>query len=234
MSVSEGTGMYSYSVRADNDFRVEVIASDYANSEVLFNVFWFCLRAYHEEVDNPNRAEMDVVNWDKKSHTVMYNLQKQIFVSGNGRLLLLYNKEEQLIAISGVHKAKFDPFVLIGGVHSFVLSKFQGNTVVARYLIPLQIRIAAATLGAKTFVLPFLETKNIILDEDEQNWDWASLFKRKNYPPEFHDIYLHPQKIALQGRIQNVLVKEIEKGYKPRFLEIPSNDDQEEEDSDDK
>jgi hypothetical protein len=218
--------MFSYSVRSEDDFRVDIVATDKASSESLFDVLWFCLLAFHEP-DQPNRRGMDIVNWHKKSHTLLYKMHEdRSFITGRGRLFLLYNRVNQLIAISGMQRARFDPLVFIGGVHSFVTAAHQGSLVIAKYLIPLQIR-QAETMGGKTFVLPFSETKNVVPHDKniEQTWDFANIFKKKQYPECFHNMYLYPERIALQGQVQYALIKEIEKGYKPKFLEVLRNHD---------
>jgi hypothetical protein len=39
----------------------------------------------------------------------------------------------------------------------------------------------------------------------------------KDYPDVFQDIVIYPEKVVVQGTKQFVLVKELERGYKPKF-----------------
>jgi hypothetical protein len=201
-------------VRSESDFRVEVIATNKATEEQLFQVFWLCLTGFHE-TETPNHVNLDVVNWDTKGYTLLYKMyEERLFVTGRGRLTLLYDKK-RLIAVSGVHKAVFDPFVFIGGTRSWVIPEYQGNSVVARHLIGPQIE-AARGMGGKTFILTFNDGNRILSDKkmEEVNFS-AKTFK--DYPDVFQDIVIYPEKVVVQGTKQFVLVKELERGYKPKF-----------------
>ncbi len=201
-------------VYSEADFKVDIISYNEASSQQLFDIFWLCLLAYHEK-DQDNHINMDVVSWHTKQYTLLYKIyEEKLFITGRGKLALLYNNH-QLIAISGVHRSKADPYTFVGGTRSWVVPKYQGNLIVARYLIPEQVE-AVKKMGGKAFLLTFNDGKKAVIS-DAQIPKFPETFKRHKYPAIFHDMYMWPDKVMIQGALQHVLVKELKKDYEPKF-----------------
>lgn len=204
-----------------SEISTKIVYSNKLEREEQRDIEAFCDKAF-EEKKQPNHVNMEVDEWWKKPHTLMFKLlAEQLFHEQNGGLVLLYAQQE-LIGLSGVYALKQTPF-FIGGARTWIKKEFRWNYYVVNEMLPLQYRIAEKLHG-KFFLLTFNEEMKAFADLIERCNKTINaggeyvLYFHDAFPDFYRDIVRHPKRLRIQNVHQHVLWKKIGKHkYIPDF-----------------
>jgi hypothetical protein len=139
------------------DYRIFNFTTDKRHDAVLNDIHNLCLEA-QLDTHNPANENMSTINWENKSHSLLYLLEKtDRFHFKNGMFTVLYdNNSNRIIACSGIYRSHFDPAVGIGGVRTWIVRDYRTKYLVSKYIIPWQFSWCCDN-KLKIFALTFNE-----------------------------------------------------------------------------
>lgn len=140
------------------------------------------------------------------------------FSGDNGTYYLL--KINDKIAIgSGVYVSKFDPYVALGGVRSWVNEEHRGKFLLGGTILPKHLEWSKA-MGMKTLALTFNEYNKHLI----RNFGKTGLGTPRRRPEGaiFHgsDPHIVPFPVEIQYTQQWVLYRKIDENYEPNWQSI--------------
>jgi len=114
----------------------------------------YCRNAF-EEKSEPSHVNMWHEDWENVNSTLPYLLYNSSrFSDGNGDIFVLFDNNDNILAVSGVNISEFDNNVALGGVRTWLNKDMRGQFVIGRYLLPIQLKWATE-VGCKTVALTF-------------------------------------------------------------------------------
>lgn len=114
----------------------------------------YCRDAFEEKTE-PSHVNMWHTDWENINSTFPYLLYKSNrFSNGNGDMFVLFDNNDNILAVSGVNISEFDNKVALGGVRTWLNKGMRGQFVIGRYLLPMQLKWASET-GCKVVALTF-------------------------------------------------------------------------------
>lgn len=180
------------------------------------NFLLFCKQA-SLETSEPAHANMWTENWINDWNTLPYH----VYVSGrfkdNGDIFVT-TIEDNIEAVSGVYISEFDPMVAIGGVRSWVNSKFRGKFIVGRHILPQQLKWAR-NKNCKTVALTFNEYNKRLIPYFKRT---GFGIKKERNPDSLFYTGLHevPFPVRIQNTRQWIIYNKIDPDYDPDWKSI--------------
>ena len=114
----------------------------------------YCCNAFEEKTE-PSHVNMWHKDWKNINSTFPYLLyNSNRFSNGNGDMFVLFDDDDNILAVSGVNISEFDNNVALGGVRTWLNKDMRGQFVVGRYLLPIQLKWATE-VGCKIVALTF-------------------------------------------------------------------------------
>jgi len=114
----------------------------------------YCKLAFNEKSE-PSHVNMYSDDWETNVATFPYLIYKSNrFTNNNGDMFVLFDDDENIIALSGVNVSDFDNKVALGGVRTWLNKDQRGKFVIGRNLLPVQLKWAIDH-GMKTIALTF-------------------------------------------------------------------------------
>jgi hypothetical protein len=100
----------------------------------------YCRNAF-EEKSEPGHVNMWHEDWENVNSTFPYLLYNSDRFS-NGDMFMLFDDNDNILALSGVNVSEFDSNVALGGVRTWLNKDMRGQFVVGRHLLPKQLKWA--------------------------------------------------------------------------------------------
>jgi len=191
----------------DNNFHV-----DHKNF-----ILKFCFDAFQEK-DEPSHINMWDDDWGNNPSTLPYLIyHSNRFKQDNGDVFALL-KFGEMIAISGVNKSDFDPYVALGGVRTWVNKSYRGQFLVGRHLCPLQLAWAKQR-NYKTLCLTFNEYNKRLIPYFKRSG--LGIQKKRNVNSLFYNGQFHVDyPLKINNTKQYVVYHKIDESYEPDWNSI--------------
>jgi hypothetical protein len=92
-----------------------------------------------QEENTPAVKNMSIEDWQNKPETLLYILYNKTRFHNTGEFFFL-EENGKIIAASGVYESDFDKNIVLAGTRTFVNLEHRSKFLVARYLLPEQMR----------------------------------------------------------------------------------------------
>jgi hypothetical protein len=177
----------------------------------------FCYNAYQEQ-DEPSHVNMWDENWENNPATLPYLIYcSDRFKKDQGDVYVLL-KFGEIVAISGVNKSNFDPYVALGGVRTWVIKPYRGKFLVGRYICPLQLRWAKER-NFKTLCLTFNEYNKRLIPYFKRSG--LGIQKKRNPNSLFYNGQFHVGfPCNINHTKQYIIYHKIDESYEPNWDSI--------------
>lgn len=188
------------------------------NKEVFLD---FCKAAYAEK-EEPSHVNMWDEDWENNPATLPYLVYySQRFKKDQGDVYALL-KFGEVIAISGVNKSNFDPYVALGGVRTWVIKPYRGKFLVGRHICPLQLKWAKER-NFKTLCLTFNEYNKRLIPYFKRSG--LGIQKKRNPNSLFYNGQYHVDyPLCINNTKQYVIYHKIDESYEPNWHQIRYNE----------
>lgn len=128
---------------------------DTNNSCDIEKVINFCKDAADDNM--PGAKNLEVHDWDKKPHTLLYNLFIQHKFAKEKRAgYIIAEKDNKYVAGSGFYPLDSDPNICVAGTRTYTVIKGRGDFTHGNFILPKQIELARE-YNYKTIILAFNE-----------------------------------------------------------------------------
>ena len=126
--------------------------NNYCDIEKLIN---FCKDSSNDDL--PGSKNLEVDDWENKSHTLLYNLFiSHRFAKENRAGYIIAEQEEKYIAGSGFYPLSVDPNICIAGTRTYTIINRRGDFIHGNFILPKQIELAKS-YNYKTIIMTFNE-----------------------------------------------------------------------------
>lgn len=176
----------------------------------------WCEEVSVESHPNPNKGSpaaynMGALNWMEREETLANILwNKKRFYKGNGQYYLL-EKDDKIIAGSGIHRSEFCSDIALGSVRTFVNKEYRGHHLLGEILWPAQLAWATRN-NFKVIVLTVNKYNRGVLNVIKR----TGLGHQKNRTDKmfFHNgVFEIPFPIEIKGITQWAIYHKIDEDY---------------------
>lgn len=183
----------------------------------------YCKLAY-EEKSEPSHVNMFSDDWETNTSVLPYLIYKSDrFHYGNGDIFLLFDDEENILGISGVNISDFDDKVALGGVRTWLNKNLRGRFLIARHLLPVQLKWAIEH-GMKTIAITLNDYNKRLLPYFKRVG--FGIEKKRNVNSMFYNGQFHVEfPVIINYTKQWVIYHKIDETYEPNWENIRYRED---------
>ncbi len=193
--------------------------NDYCDVEKLIH---FCKDAANNN-NMPASKNLDVDDWENKSHTLLHNLFIQHrFDKENRAGYLIAEKNNKYIAGSGFYPLDIDPNICIAGTRTYTIVKERGDLSHGNFILPRQLELIKG-YNYKTVILTFNEYNLWLKKWIEKLGKKKSSIIGKKVPEIYFGWSSLDHPINIQYTKQWCLYRHLDESYDTQFHEQMAN-----------